>query len=47
MKKYNKEFGSRGDKWSDLLKTSDRQILAEKWAQETKDEFDAGNFTEQ
>lgn len=47
MKKYNKEFGSRGDKWSDLLKTSDRQILAEKWAQETKDEFDLNNFTEQ
>lgn len=46
MKKYNKEFGSRGDKWFDLLSTSDRQLLAEKWAKETKEEFDLGNFVE-
>jgi hypothetical protein len=45
MKKYHKEFGGRG-KWSDLLSTSDRQILALQFAQETKDEFDLGNYTE-
>ena len=46
MKKYQKDFGSRGGKWSDLLSTSDRQLLAEQFAQETKDEFDLGNYTE-
>ena len=46
MKKYNKDFGSKGDKWHTLLSTHDRQLLAEKWAKETKDEFDLGNYTE-
>ena len=46
MKKYQKDFGSRGGKWSDLLSTSDRQLLAEQFAHETKDEFDLGNYTE-
>ena len=46
MKKYQKDFGSRGGKWYDLLSTSDRQLLAEQFAQETKDEFDLGNYTE-
>ena len=45
LKKYNKEFGSRGDKWFELLNTHDRQLLALEYAQETKDEFDLGNFT--
>ena len=47
MQKYNKEFGSRGDKWYDLLSVSDRNLLAMEYAKETKDEFDLGNFTEQ
>jgi hypothetical protein len=44
--KYNKEFGSRGDKWSDLMSVPDRNLLALQYAKETKDEFDLGNFTE-
>lgn len=46
LKKYNKEFGSRGDKWYEILNVSDRQLLAEEFAKETKDEFDLGNYTE-
>lgn len=46
MKKYNKEFGSRGDNWYDLLNTHDRQLLAMEYAVNTKAEFDLGNFTE-
>lgn len=45
LKKYNKEFGSRGDKWFELMTTSDRQLLALEMATETKNEFDLGNFT--
>ena len=47
MKKYNKDFGSRGDKWFDLLDMHDRNLLAYEYAVETKNEFDLGNFTEQ
>jgi len=46
MQKYHKEFGSKGDKWFDLLEPSDRQLLAIDYAKETKTEFDAGNYTE-
>lgn len=46
LKKYNKEFGSKGDKWFDLLNTHDRQLLAMEYAVNTKAEFDLGNFTE-
>lgn len=46
MKKYNKEFGSRGDNWYELLSVPDRNLLALQYAKETKDEFDLGNFTE-
>jgi len=45
MQKYNKEFGSRGDKWFELLSVPDRNLLALEYAMETKDEFDLGNFT--
>ena len=44
MQKYHKEFGSRGDKWYELLSPSDRQLLALEYAKETKTEFDNGNF---
>jgi hypothetical protein len=44
MKKYNKEFGSRSDKWFDLLDTHDRNLLAREYAIRTKAEFDLGNF---
>ena len=44
MQKYNKEFGSRGNKWHELLSVSDRNILAHHYAIETKDEFDLGNL---
>jgi hypothetical protein len=46
MQKYNKEFGSRGDKWYDLLSTSDRNLLATEYAIRTKQEFDLGNIPE-
>jgi hypothetical protein len=44
MKKYNKEFGGRGDKWFDLLDTHDRNLLAREYAIRSKNEFDLGNF---
>ena len=44
MQRYNKEFGSRGDKWSDLLSVSDRKLLAIEYATETLNEFQQGNF---
>lgn len=44
MQRYNKEFGSRGDKWSDLLSVSDRKLLAIEYAKETLNEFQQGNF---
>jgi hypothetical protein len=45
MQKYHKEFGSRGDKWYELLNVADRNLLALEYAMETKEEFDLGNFT--
>jgi hypothetical protein len=46
LKKYNKEFGSRGDKWYELLDTHDRQLLSLEYATRTKNEFDLGNMPE-
>jgi hypothetical protein len=45
MQKYHKEFGSRGDKWYDLLSVPDRNVLALDYAIETLQEFNLGNFT--
>jgi len=44
MKKYNKEFGGRSDKWFDLLDTHDRNLLAREYAIRAKNEFELGNF---
>lgn len=44
MQKYHKEFGSRGDKWSDLLSVHDRNLLSHEYAENIKNEFDLGNF---
>lgn len=44
MQRYNKEFGSRGNKWYELLSTSDRQLLALEYAKDTLNEFEMGNF---
>jgi len=44
MQRYNKEYGSRGDKWSDLLSVADRKLLAIEYAKETLNEFEQGNF---
>lgn len=44
LQRYNKEFGSRGDKWFELMKTSDRQLLAMEYAMDTYNEFESGNF---
>lgn len=46
LKKYNKEFGSRNDKWFELLDTHDRNLLATEYAIRTKQEFDLGNLPE-
>jgi hypothetical protein len=46
LEKYNKEFGSKGDKWYELMSVADRNLLALEYAKATKDEFDFGNFTE-
>lgn len=46
MQKYNKDFGSRTDKWSNLLSVSDRNILALDYAINTLEEFELGNYTE-
>jgi hypothetical protein len=44
LMKYNKEFGSRGDKWSDLLSVADRKILAMQFARDTERDFKNGEF---
>jgi hypothetical protein len=44
MQGYNREFGSRGDKWSDLLNVADRKLLAREYAIDTLNEFQMGNF---
>ena len=44
LQKYNKEFGSRGDKWYELLSVPDRQLLAINYANRTLAEFQLGNF---
>lgn len=44
MQRYNKEFGSRGDKWHELLSVSDRKLLALEYAKDTLQEFELGNF---
>ena len=46
LQKYNKEFGSRGDKWYELMSVHDRNLLAHEFAEETKLEFELGNFTD-
>ena len=45
LQKYNKEFGSRGDKWYELMSTSDRNLLSMQYAINSKEEFELGNFT--
>jgi hypothetical protein len=44
LQRYNKEFGSRGDKWYELMKPSDRQLLAMEYSIDTLNEFEMGNF---
>jgi len=46
VQKYNKEFGSRGDKWFELLDMHDRKLLALEYAMDTLKDFEAGNFYE-
>src|SRR5688572_659731 len=45
MQRYHREFGSRGDHWTDRLKVPDRQLLAMEYAKQLKDEFDHGIFS--
>jgi hypothetical protein len=44
MQRYTKEYGSKSDKWYNLLSTSDRQLLALEYAKDTLHEFETGNF---
>jgi len=46
LKKYQKEFGSKNQSWSTLMKPSDRKLLAMEYAIDTLNEFNLGNFTE-
>ena len=43
MQRYHKEFGNRG-KWYDMINTTDRQLLANEYAEDTLNEFELGNF---
>jgi len=43
MQRYHKEFGNRG-KWYDMINTTDRQLLANEYAEDTLNEFEMGNF---
>jgi hypothetical protein len=44
MQKYNKDFGSKSDKWSDILSVPDRKLLSMEYAIDTQNEFQSGNF---
>lgn len=44
LKMYTFEHGSKKDKWSDLLVTTDRQYLAEWLASDLLSELELGNF---
>ena len=44
MQRYSKEFGSRGDKWYELLSTGDRKILAREYAEFMLEEFELGAY---
>ena len=44
LQRYNKEFGSRGDKWHQLMTVPDRKLLAMEYAIDTLNEFEMGNF---
>lgn len=44
MQRYHKEFGSRGDKWHELLSVHDRKLLADQYARNTLNEFEIGEF---
>jgi hypothetical protein len=45
LKKYTKEFGSRSDKWTNLLSVADRKLLAQQYAIEYLGELQVGNYT--
>lgn len=45
LQKYHKDYGTKGDKWYDMLSVADRNLLSLDYAIETKNEFDLGNFT--
>jgi hypothetical protein len=40
MQKYNKQHGSKGDKWHKLLSVSDRKLLAHDYAKNTLHDFE-------
>lgn len=44
MQRYHKDFGSKGDKWYDLLSPIDRKILATEYAEQMLWEFESGNY---
>lgn len=44
LQRYNKEFGSRSDKWHSLMSVHDRKLLAKEYAIDTLNEFQMGNF---
>ena len=44
LQKYHKVFGTKGDKWYDMLSIADRNLLSLDYAIETKKQFDDGEF---
>jgi hypothetical protein len=40
MHRYNKDHGSRGDKWHKLLSVADRKLLAHQYAKDTLHDFE-------
>lgn len=44
MQRYNKEHGSRGDKWYELLTPGDRKVLAREYAEFMLKEFELGAY---
>lgn len=47
MQRYQKEFGSRGEKWHQLLSVADRKLLATDYAKQTMNDFLNYNYTDE
>lgn len=46
MQRYQKEFGSRGEKWHKLLSVADRKLLATNYAKQTLHDFENHEYND-